>query len=81
MALIKMNNSMNNQEDETMNTEDIHMREVLTYFEGLDEPPSDFFKFHTWILYIHLGICVHGFIMNTFLVQFIFLRIIYYISL
>ena len=74
-----MNNSMNS-EHEIMSVEEIHMREILAYFEGLDEPPSDFFKFHTWILYLHLGMCVHGFIMNTFLVRF-FLRKLYYIQL
>ena len=44
---------------------------VLEYFGGFDEPRSDFFKAHSWILYIHIGICMHGFIMNTFLVSFL----------
>ena len=42
---------------------------VLEYFSGFDLPRSDFFKVHSWILYVHIGICVHGFIMNTFLVS------------
>ena len=42
---------------------------VLEYFSGFDKPRSDFFKAHSWILYAHIGICVHGFIMNTFLVS------------
>ena len=42
---------------------------VLEYFSGLDKPRSDFFKAHSLILYVHIGICVHGFIMNTFLVS------------
>ena len=42
---------------------------VLEYFNGFDKPSSDFFKAHLWILYLHIGICVHGFIMNTFLVS------------
>ena len=66
-----------NSENDIMNTEENHMRGILAYFEGLDEPPSDFFKIHGWILYLHLGICVHGFIMNSFLVRFI----LFYVNL
>ena len=41
---------------------------IFDYFQWKGEPPSDFFKNHTWILYGYFGICVHGFIMNGFLV-------------
>ena len=47
---------------------EIIMNEILKYFEWKDEPPSSLFKQHTWILYGYLAICVHGFIMNGFLV-------------
>ena len=45
------------------------MNEILKYFEWKDEPPSSLFKQHTWILYGYLAICVHGLIMNGFLVS------------
>ena len=59
------NNYTKGEED----IDDIHLQNVLSYFKGLNEPPSDFFKHQTWILYVYLGICVHGFIMNAFLVM------------
>ena len=48
--------------------DDIHLENVLSSFEGSDEPPNNFFKHHTWILYLYFGIYIHGFVMNIFLV-------------
>jgi hypothetical protein len=50
--------------------DDVHFEDILTYFKGSDEPPNSFFRQHPWILYIYLGISIHGFIVNTFLVSF-----------
>ena len=56
----------------SMEDKEIMMNEIFKYFEWKDEPPSSLFKQHTWILYGYLAICVHGFIMNGFLVSFKF---------
>ena len=48
---------------------DDHVQVILAYFQGSGNPPNLFFQDHTWILYIYVLICVHGFIMNTFLVN------------
>ena len=45
---------------------------ILNYFQWKEEPPSDFFKQNTWILYGYFGICIHGFVMNAFLVILLF---------
>ena len=47
---------------------DDHLQVILAHFRGSGNPPNLFFQYHTWILYIYVLICVHGFIMNTFLV-------------
>ena len=47
---------------------DDHVQVMLAHFRGSGNPPNLFFQDHTWILYIYALICVHGFIMNTFLV-------------
>ena len=51
--------------------EDNNFEDILAYFRGSDKPSSIFFRQHTWILYIYLGIGIHGVIMNTFLVSLI----------
>ena len=80
----KMNTMTNNYSNYSANKsesiENIHLSNVFTYFEGSNEPPSEFFKLHTWILYLHLGVCVHGFFVNTFLVITILLLFHYLIS-
>ena len=43
---------------------------VLSYFEGSSDPPSLFFRKYTWILYVYLGMCIHGAIMNLFMVMY-----------
>ena len=48
--------------------EDVYLEDVLSHFEGSIESPSMFFKQHTWILYTYIGISIHGFVMNSFLV-------------
>ena len=53
----------------SVDDKEIMMNEILKYFEWKDEPPSSLFKQNTWILYGYLAICVHGFIMNGFLVR------------
>ena len=50
--------------------DEVHFVDILKYFKGSDEPPNSFFGQHPWILYIYLGIGIHGFIVNTFLVSF-----------
>ena len=62
---------------------DDHLQVILAHFRGSGNPPNLFFQDHTWILYIYALICVHGLIMNTFLVNLkkfelivIFLKII-----
>ena len=57
----RINGTSNDDEESLLNT-------TLHYFDWKDEPPSNLFKHHTWILYFYLIICVHGFIMNGFLV-------------
>ena len=49
--------------------DDDDIQAILTYFQGSENPPNLFFKEHTWILYIYVFICFHGFVMNTFLVS------------
>ena len=48
---------------------DDHLQAILAHFRGSGNPPNLFFQSHTWILYIYALICVHGLIMNTFLVN------------
>ena len=48
---------------------DDHLQLILAHFRGSENPPNLFFQDYTWILYIYALICVHGFIMNTFLVN------------
>ena len=47
---------------------DDHLQVILSHFQGSGNPPNIFFRDHTWILYIYILICLHGFIMNSFLV-------------
>ena len=42
---------------------------MLSYFKGSNDPPNIFYKHHIWILYIYLAICIHGLLMNIFLVS------------
>ena len=55
--------------NQEMDLDDDNIQEILTYFQGSGTPPNLFFKDHTWILYIYVLICLHGFVMNTFLVS------------
>ena len=58
-------------ENQEIDLDDDHdnIQAILTYFQGSGNPPNLFFKDHTWILYIYGLICLHGFVMNTFLVS------------
>ena len=47
-----------------------NIQSILSYFEGSSEPPSLFFRKYTWILYVYLGMCIHGAIMNLFMVMY-----------
>ena len=46
-----------------------NLQAIIIHFQGSGNPPNLFFQDYTWILYIYVLICVHGFIMNTFLVR------------
>jgi hypothetical protein len=60
----------NNNTTSDQSVDQVHFMDILAYFKGSDEPPNSFFGQHPWILYIYLGIAIHGFILNTFLVSF-----------
>lgn len=63
-----MNVPRGNIEGFSIGDQESLLNATLHYFEWKDEPPSNLFKHHSWILYGYLIICVHGFIMNGFLV-------------
>ena len=46
-----------------------NVENMLSYFKGSNDPPNIFYKHHIWILYIYLAICIHGLLMNLFLVS------------
>ena len=46
-----------------------NVENMLSYFKGSNDPPNIFYKHHIWILYIYLAICIHGLLMNIFLVS------------
>ena len=46
-----------------------NVENMLSYFKGSNDPPNIFYKHHIWILYIYLAICIHGLLMNLFLVR------------
>ena len=46
-----------------------NVENMLSYFKGSNDPPNIFYKHHIWILYIYLAICIHGLLMNIFLVR------------
>ena len=48
--------------------EDIHLRAVLSFFALSDGAPNNFSNRYPWILHFYFGICIHGFILNAFLV-------------
>ena len=62
--------SVNNTIADDHSVDEVHFKDILTYFKGSDEPPNSFFRQHPGILYIYLGIGIHGVIVNTFLVSF-----------
>ena len=49
--------------------EDIHLRAVLSFFALSDGAPNNFSNRYPWILHFYFGICIHGFILNAFLVN------------
>ena len=48
--------------------DDIHLRAVLSFFALSDGAPNNFSNRYPWILHFYFGICIHGFILNAFLV-------------
>ena len=55
-----------------------NVENMLSYFKGSNDPPNIFYKHHIWILYIYLAICIHGLLMNLFLVR---KNVLYFIRL
>ena len=59
-------------------TKENNVENMLSYFKGSNDPPNIFYKHHIWILYIYLAICIHGLLMNLFLVR---KNVLYFIRL
>ena len=70
MKHISLEINENNNTTGDHSVDEVHFKDILTYFKGSNEPPNSFFGQHPWILYIYLGIGIHGCIVNTFLVSF-----------
>ena len=72
----QFNKTKLNSQTMFINDTDIHqddcsdIQSVLSYFEGSSDPPSLFFRKYTWILYVYFGMCIHGAIMNLFMVMY-----------
>ena len=53
---------------DSVDMDDIHLRAVLSFFALSDGAPNNFSNRYPWVLYFYFGICIHGFILNAFLV-------------
>ena len=53
----------------SVDMDDNHLRAVLSFFALSDGAPNNFSNRYPWILYFYFGICIHGFILNAFLVR------------
>ena len=53
----------------SVDMDDIHLRAVLSFFSLSDSAPNNFSNRYPWILHFYFGLCIHGLILNAFLVN------------